>query len=303
MDLAKRIRRVKYGLDTPGEFALAAIDKACLSAFGKCKWLSVRAAASRLRKKYRTRDCYQIKDARLPLLDEGNESLFFTLIFEDTFASYCYCEDSYAERFVDLFDSFGNEGLYGLVNDKVNVTVEPGDVVIDAGSWLGDFAAYASARCKNLGGVQAVYAFEPMEKAYKLLLETAKLNENIIPVKKGLSDTNTSAKFMLSDTGSSFITNTDASKEITTAETVTLDSFVRENKLERVDFIKADIEGFERHMLQGAQETLRKFAPKLALCTYHLPDDPQVLENLIKQANPNYNVVQKRKKLYASVPK
>ncbi len=108
---------------------------------------------------------------------------------------------------------------------------------------------------------------------------------------------------MLSDTGSSFITNTDASKEITTAETVTLDSFVRENNLERVDFIKADIEGFERHMLQGAQETLRKFAPKLALCTYHLPDDPQVLENLIKQANPNYNVVQKRKKLYASVPK
>ncbi len=108
---------------------------------------------------------------------------------------------------------------------------------------------------------------------------------------------------MISDTASSFITNTDASKEITTAETVTLDSFVRENNLERVDFIKADIEGFERHMLLGAQETLRKFAPKLALCTYHLPDDPQVLENLIKQANPNYNVVQKRKKLYASVPK
>ena len=97
--------------------------------------------------------------------------------------------------------------------------------------------------------------------------------------------------------------DTEENSRTESVETVTLDSFVRENKLERVDFIKADIEGFERHMLQGAQETLRKFAPKLALCTYHLPDDPQVLENLIKQANPNYNVVQKRKKLYASVPK
>ncbi len=88
MDLAKRIRRVKYGLDTPSEFVLAAIDKACLSAFGKCKWLSVRAAASRLSKKYRTKDCYQIKDARLPLLDGEDEVGFFAGVFSDTFTRF-----------------------------------------------------------------------------------------------------------------------------------------------------------------------------------------------------------------------
>ena len=58
----------------------------------------------------------------------------------------------------------------------------------------------------------------------------------------------------------------------------------------------------ERHMLAGAQETLARFAPKLALCTYNLPDDPQVMASLILKANPKYNIVQKRKKLFASVP-
>ncbi|GHT01861.1 hypothetical protein AGMMS50276_30860 [Synergistales bacterium] len=85
-------------------------------------------------------------------------------------------------------------------------------------------------------------------------------------------------------------------------ETTTIDDFVEENGLERVDFIKADIEGYERHMLKGAAKTLKRFAPKLALCTYHLLDDPEVMERFIKEANPVYNVVQKRKKLFASVP-
>ena len=87
-----------------------------------------------------------------------------------------------------------------------------------------------------------------------------------------------------------------------TVKTTRLDDFVRENNLPRVDFIKADIEGFERHMLAGAQDTLARFAPKLALCTYHLPDDPQVMAELILKANPKYNIVQKRMKRFASVP-
>ena len=84
-------------------------------------------------------------------------------------------------------------------------------------------------------------------------------------------------------------------------ETITLDDFVKKNNLERVDFIKADIEGFERNMLSGAQETLKNFAPKLALCTYHLPDDPEVMTKLIMQANPNYKIFYGKKKLYASI--
>jgi FkbM family methyltransferase len=80
-----------------------------------------------------------------------------------------------------------------------------------------------------------------------------------------------------------------------------LDAFVKENNIQRIDFIKADIEGAERDMLQGAAEVLKKFAPKLAICTYHLPDDPEVLERIILDANPDYKIVQRQKKLYAQL--
>ncbi len=174
MGLAKRIKRVKYGLDTPSEFVLAAIDKACLSVFGKYRGLSAHAAVSRLRKKYRTKDCYQIKDARLPLLEGEDEVGFFVGVFSDTFTSYVYFDDVYTDEMVDLYDSLTQEGCYGLVNDKVNVTVEPGDVVIDAGSWLGDFAAYASARCKNLGG----YRLSTHSNRWKKLTNSCSKQQN-----------------------------------------------------------------------------------------------------------------------------
>ena len=92
---------------------------------------------------------YRLREVKLPLLNEEFETLLFTGIYEDTFWSYLHCDDKYDEKTFDECDKFLGEGLYGLVNDKVNVTVEPGDIVIDAGSWVGDFAAYAS---QKLGG-------------------------------------------------------------------------------------------------------------------------------------------------------
>jgi L-asparaginase/Glu-tRNA(Gln) amidotransferase subunit D len=82
-----------------------------------------------------------------------------------------------------------------------------------------------------------------------------------------------------------------------------LDKFVEDNHLTIIDFIKADIEGVERDMLKGATNVLQKFEPKLAICTYHLKDDPEVLENIIKTANPNYTVVHLKRKLFAMVVK
>lgn len=46
---------------------------------------------------------------------------------------------------------------------------------------------------------------------------------------------------------------------------VTLDALVEELGLSRLDFIKADIEGFEAELISGAHEALTKFRPALLL--------------------------------------
>jgi hypothetical protein len=60
-----------------------------------------------------------------------------------------------------------------------------------------------------------------------------------------------------------------------TGETTTLsiDDFVDRYKVEKVDFIKMDIEGSEPGALKGAEKTIRKFRPVLAVAIYHSMDD------------------------------
>lgn len=105
----------------------------------------------------------------------------------------------------------------------------------------------------------------------------------------------------LTNLGQNKIVETASPMDTVPVQCVTLDSFVEKHKISQVDFIKADIEGAERYMLEGAQRILKEYAPRLAICTYHLDDDPIVLEELIKKANPAYRVEHRYKKLFAYV--
>ena len=73
-------------------------------------------------------------------------------------------------------------------------------------------------------------------------------------------------------------------------ELVTIDSLVEELGLERVDFIKMDIEGAERQALQGAAETLRRFRPRMAIAAENLLDDVEAVPAAVAAAVPGYQV-------------
>jgi FkbM family methyltransferase len=246
---------------------------------------------------------FDFKGAKLPDVSDFPEKMrLLRYVFEDVFLIPCFYDDNHNKNIVEGLDQYMIEGPYGYSDDNFDVTIKKGDIVVDAGAWIGDFSAYAASK----GAI--AYAFEPVNDTFQWLCRTEELNNinggggQIYPVKKGLGSSDCEIDIAINEENSganSFVFTQNKVKE--KIAITTLDKFVEENKLERVDFIKADIEGAERDMLYGATNVLKTFAPKLAICTYHLPDDPEVLEKIIKDANPDYKIVHFRHKLFAAV--
>lgn len=208
-----------------------------------------------------------------------------------------------------FFETMGDELAPGVFDDYSfvvdgnyehgEVRLEEGDTVLDVGANFGLFACYAA----NKGN--QVIACEPSSKALEILRKNQKIYGDyiqILPI--GLSDRKGKAVLYQSDDCAlcSFVTPNKSIGE-DYVEIDTIDNLVEIGKITKIDYIKADIEGAERNMLAGAKKTLKTMAPKLAICTYHFPDDKEVLERIILEANPNYVIEHKWKKLYAYVPK
>jgi FkbM family methyltransferase len=245
---------------------------------------------------------YDVNGAKLPDIRSDTEKIRFFIngAFQDTFFVPYFLDDNHDKSLVEIFDLFMGEGPYGYKDQEIDVTVKTGDVVIDAGAWIGDFSAYAASK-----GASITYAFEPVNTTYKLLEKTAVLNDRkIYPVKQGLSNkiSNASISIMETHSAANSLAFTHSNKSESISLT-TLDEFVKENKIERIDFIKSDIEGEERNLLKGAYTVLKEFAPKLAICTYHFPEDAKLLESIILDINPKYKIVHLRHKLFAEVVK
>lgn len=243
-----------------------------------------------------TKDCgdyYDFCGVTIPKMTNPLDMHTLDVITPDTFFLHL-CRKPYTRENVDVADTVCDEGGYLMDEPDCPMMIRKGDVVIDAGAWAGDFSALAA---NAFGAV--CYAFEPEPGNFKILKRTSELNTNgkIIPVPFGLGSENGHAKMSLHDVDSgSNIVSEDGDVEV---RITTLDDYVKKNKIEKINFIKADIEGFEREMLKGAQDTMRRFRPKLSLCTYHLPDDPVVLKQLILQACSDYKFEQRKKKLFA----
>ena len=145
-------------------------------------------------------------------------------------------------------------------------------VVFDVGAHAGQFSKLF-ARMAPAG---QVFAFEPSAYARSVLEPALKWNRirNVEIVPTGLSDAegvsvlSTPIKskgamgFGLAHLGE------DGGQRAVAEQTVsltTLDEFAASRKLQRLDFIKADVEGWEAHVLRGAGRTLETCRPTLYL--------------------------------------
>lgn len=188
------------------------------------------------------------------------------------------------------------EGTY----ERFGVDISDGDVVIDCGANIGMFTLFAAHK-----NASRVISFEPVEHAYDILNSNVHVNDftktEFIVMKFGLSNTTAKVKISINDenVGSNSIIGNNDSQKTELIDVIKLDDYIRDNNINKINFIKADIEGAERLMLDGARETMLKFKPKLSICTYHFPDDAEVLTNIILEANSDYKIYYGHKKLYA----
>ena len=147
------------------------------------------------------------------------------------------------------------------------IKVESGDFVIDAGGYFGDTALYFA----NLTGKNGkVYSFEFIEDNLKIFNKNIELNpefQDIIEIiKKPLySESNKEISFSTDGSSSRVSEGIGCIKY----NTISIDDFVFNNNIKKIDFIKMDIEGAEIEALKGAEKTISKFRPKLAISLYH----------------------------------
>jgi FkbM family methyltransferase len=149
--------------------------------------------------------------------------------------------------------------------------VRQGDVVIDVGACEGGFSAEVAER----GAVPIV--IEPsrlMQRVVRRLFEIRKLPPPVI-VADALAAREGTA-FFVDDESNIQVSHLEASgggsgggKPGYDVRVTTLDELVPRLGLQRVDFIKCDAEGADVDILRGAEQTLKRFRPKLAFCAYH----------------------------------
>lgn len=171
------------------------------------------------------------------------------------------------------------------------MAVRKDDIVLDCGANVGVFIHEALA-----AGARLVIAVEPAPENLECLRRNfaAEMRAGTVVVypkgvwdKEDLLPLNVDPENAAAD---SFVIRTEKAVTGPVLPLTTIDRLVAELKLERVDFIKFDIEGAEQRALAGARGTLSRFHPRLAISSYHRPDDPEKIPLLVRAAWPGYRM-------------
>jgi len=168
------------------------------------------------------------------------------------------------------------------------VVAEPGDVVLDVGGCLGDSALYFASLVGPSGRIYT-FEFDPenLEVMRANLALNPELAKRIEIVEEALWDrSGESLEFVPGGRVTALTTERQGSTH--TATTITLDDFVQQVGLARLDFVKMDVEGAELRVLAGAREALDRHAPKLAVAAYHRDDDLVLIPDAIAAAGQGY---------------
>lgn len=203
----------------------------------------------------------EIETAYNLLSDEQSKKVFYNIIkFQITGDLSCTfsCESEKREAFSCL--SLNNNENY-----------------LDLGAYKGDtvdeFLSYTD-------GYSSITAVEPDIKNFRKLRDNCGKLRNISFINSAVWEISGEIAFKGSK-GRGGAKSEDGEK----ITAVTVDSL---NK--PFSYIKADVEGAEREMLEGAANTLKEYKPKLNIAAYHRSEDIFSLVNKIHEINGDYKI-------------
>ena len=165
------------------------------------------------------------------------------------------------------------------------------DIFVDCGAFVGD--TIEKFIWQHDGYAKRIIAFEPdtqnrlaLEKRVRRLCEEWNFSKDKITIYPyGVSD-KSSVSYLRrhSDIGISSSIASEPDDKTEEVKVVALDDILPEG----YTFLKADVESYEYKMLLGAEKTIKKYKPRLAICIYHNATDFYSIPLLVKEFRPDY---------------
>jgi FkbM family methyltransferase len=187
-------------------------------------------------------------------------------------------------------------GDFGLYRDVMGqseyfdpdvVNLSEHEVLLDVGAYKGDviveFAKQTEAK------YDGIIAFEPDTKTLAILQDTVARNkvQRLEIHNKGAWHEHAVLHFQDGRAGSSRVSESeDAATQGTSVEVDTIDCILHGR---RVTYVSMDIEGAERNALLGAEQSIKTWKPRVAVCVYHKREDLFDLALLLKSFVPEYS--------------
>ena len=147
-------------------------------------------------------------------------------------------------------------------SDMIFKLVQDGDTIFDIGGNMGWYSIGLFKAKKDV----KIHTFEPIPSTYESLIGNAKINGAKIVINNfGLSNVQQDLIFYFHKEGSgnasAAIMNEKRENIQIKCHVDTLDNYFNEQKLDKLDFIKCDVEGAELLTFQGGLTTLEKCKP------------------------------------------
>ena len=156
--------------------------------------------------------------------------------------------------------------------------VNPDDVVFDIGANIGAHTVHFANKIST--GAGHVYAVEATHFAYDKLMRNLELNPGLLPhatvfhsilVAPGeqTKELEIFSSWPLLGKGERHAQHQGMSKSTGDAAMLTFDELVDGLKLERMNWIKIDVDGHELQVFEGALQTLKKYQPRIVIELAH----------------------------------